>query len=304
MRRLWSLLSTTKKKEENTKRIELRQITDPLMLGVKLSYLASFLDLATIANGEGFVLFTEKVKQITKEMKHKHRSLAMYLFENEETRHLVSTKAEVFVSYAWSGGVDATMKALQAHFTGSDPFVWMDVAIVDQHAAEHTILEFNQWAKTFRESLIQIGKAVLVLAPGQKPIATTRSWCCFEWTVIQQVGITYEYCVDPQDEEKLIAGMENGDIGFSTYMDLFSGINVEKAEAFKASDRASILALMKEIGILKVNDMIMKALKEWLVNVNKKGIEQIGDKKTKEGAYLFNARGAMHQALVSLWKVC
>jgi hypothetical protein len=281
--------------------MEVRKITDPLMMGVKLSYLASFLDLATTAKGAGFVVFVEKVKQITKTMKHKHRSLAMHLYENEETRHLVSTHAEIFVSYAWSGGVGATMKALQAQFKDTDPFVWMDVAIVDQHDAEHAVLEFHQWAETFRKSLTQIGKAVLVLAPGEKPIATTRSWCCFEWTVIQQVGISYEYCVDPQDEENLIKRMENG-MGFSGFNDLFAGINVEKAEAFKASDKASILVLMKEIGILKVNDMIMKALKEWLVNVNEKGLKRMGETKTKEGSYLFNARGALHMALVSCGK--
>jgi hypothetical protein len=175
----------------------------------------------------------------------------------------------------------------------------MDVAIVDQHAAEHTTIDFHKWAKTFRDSLTQIGKAVLVLAPGEKPIATTRSWCCFEWTVIQQVEIPYAYCVDPQDEENLIKEMEEG-MGFADFNDLFAEINVEEAEAFKPSDQASILVLMKEIGILKVNDMIMNALKEWLVTVNEKGVKRLGESKTKEGAYLLNARGAVHRVLVSL----
>jgi hypothetical protein len=192
------------------------------------------------------------------------------LYTNQDTSHLASNKAEVFVSYAWAGGFGATMKALQAHFLNTDPYVWMDVAIVDQHAAEHTDIDFHQWSKIFRKSLTKIGKAVLVLAPGEKPIATTRSWCCFEWTVIQQVGIPYEYCVDPQDEENLIKKIEDGTVGSATFNSLFNGINVEKAEAFKLSDQTSILVLMKEIGILKVNDMIMKALKQWLVKVTEK----------------------------------
>jgi tetratricopeptide (TPR) repeat protein len=271
---------------------------DPLMMGVKLSYLVSFLEKDDISDNPSFVVFAEKVKRMTKNMR-KDRSLALFLYNNMKTRHLVSTRADVFVSYAWNGGVRATMKALQSHFSDTDPFVWMDVAIVDQYAAEHAVIEFHQWAKTFRESLTQIGKAVLVLAPGEKPIATTRSWCCFEWTVIQQVGIPYEYCVDPQDEENLIKKMENG-MGFADFNNLFSGINVEKAEAFKDSDQASILVLMKEIGILKVNDMIMNALKEWLLSVNQKGINQLGEKQTIEGAYLMNARGALHDRLVRL----
>jgi hypothetical protein len=267
-------------------------INNFLMMGVKLSYLASFpVDL-----NKEFNVFANEVKNMTKNLTG-HRSLAMYLYENPETRRLVSTQAEVFVSYAWSGGIGATMKALQEHFKDSDPFIWMDVAIVDQHAAEHATIDFHQWAKTFRESLIQIGKAVLVLAPAEKPIATTRSWCCFEWTIIQQMGIPYAYCVDPQDEENLINRMEHG-MGFAAFNDLFAGINIEKAEAFKDTDQASILALMKEIGLLKVNDMIMKSLKEWLVNVNKTGVKRIGDSITKEGCNLLNAAGALHHALV------
>jgi hypothetical protein len=62
-------------------------------------------------------------------------------------------KAEYFVSYAWSGGYEETMKALTGHFKSKgtvSPFVWMDIAMIDQHAAANTDVDFAVWSKTFR----------------------------------------------------------------------------------------------------------------------------------------------------------
>jgi len=172
----------------------------------------------------------------------------------------------------------------------------MDVSMVDQHAAAETDLEFKTWSKTFQDSLKQIGKALLVLTPGEKPVAIGRSWCCFEWVCIKQSGIKPEYCVKPQDVENLITRMENG-MSFADFNNLFAGINVEKAEAFKPSDQASILQLMRETGVKEVNDIIMLSLKEWLLNVATEG-EKRARFGTKEGTNILNAKASLHQALV------
>jgi len=169
--------------------------------------------------------------------------------------------------------------------------------MVDQHAAEHTETDFHMWAKTFRSSLKEIGKALLVLTPGEKPIAIQRSWCCFEWVCIKQTGIPFEYCVNPEDVENLITRMESG-IGIASFNNLFAGINVEKAKAFKPTDQASILNLMVKIGVKEVNDVIMFSLKHWLLQVAGEG-EERAKHGTVEGTYLLHAKAALHQALVS-----
>ena len=56
------------------------------------------------------------------------------------------------------------MDALIDHVGEGDACVRMDIAMVEQHnAAATTHVEFETWSKTFRESLKQIGKALLVL---------------------------------------------------------------------------------------------------------------------------------------------
>lgn len=95
------------------------------------------------------------------------------------------------------------MDALSKHFECKpSPFLWMDVAIVDQYGSS-TKLAFSDWAKVFRQGVQRIDKAVLVLTPAKKPICVTRSWCCFEWTLIKTNNIPYEYYVNPKDAEEL-----------------------------------------------------------------------------------------------------
>jgi hypothetical protein len=227
-----------------------------------------------------------------------NRALVSFLSQNPETKHLVG-KADYFVSYAWSGGYVETMNALANHFKSKDaasPFVWMDIAMIDQHVAANTDLDFVVWSRTFKDSLKQIGKALLVLTPGEKPIAISRSWCCFEWACIKQAGIPFEYCVNPTDVERLITRMEAG-MGFAAFNTLFAGINVEKASAFKPSDQAAILKLMLEIGLKEVNDIVMFSLKDWLLQVTRDGETRV-KQGTKEGVHLLNAKASLHYALV------
>ena len=265
---------------------------DPLIMGISFNFLASL----PVDPSASFHDVCTYVKEVTKN-NGGYRSLAMHLSSQAATKHFVSNIATHFVSYAWSGGYGATMKALSSHFKETNPFVWMDLAIIDQHAAVETNINFEQWTKTFRESLVKIGQAVLVLTPGEKPIAIGRSWCCFEWSCITELGISFEYCVDPQDANELISRMNNG-MGVADFNNLFAGIDVEKAQAFKPFDQESILLLMKQIGIVRVNDIVMKSLKEWLLKVNAEGVRRLGEEQTEAAASMLSSRGALHQALV------
>jgi hypothetical protein len=268
---------------------------DPRMLGVSLRYLSSLPIAREASFNEACSFVKEKTRQMTG-----YRSLAMFLQQDRRTRHFVRNKPNVFVSYAWKGGWGATMDALTQHFEDSlyKTFVWMDFAVIDQHAAETTNIDFEEWRETFKSNLLAIGRAILVLAPGEKPIAISRSWCCFEWVVIAESGIPFEYCVPQDDVAKLIMKMQYG-MGFAHFNDLFAAINVEKAEAFKPSDQEAILELMRKVGIVKVNDIVMKSLKAWCLNVVKEAISNAAD-GTRQKANALNACADLHRCLVSL----
>ena len=288
----------TVRTDDDTSQLSLQNETliarEFLTLGVSLEVLSSL----PVDPEADFNTVCEEIKKRTERTKG-NRSLASHLSHDPKTSHLVG-EADYFVSYAWRGKFGATMNALVKHFEGkATPFVWMDIAMVDQHAAMTINLDFDGWSSTFKQSLQQIGKALLVLTPGEKPIAITRSWCCFEWTCIKQSGIPFEYCVDPKDVEQLTKRMESG-ISFADFNNLFAGINVEKATAWKESDQAAILEKMREIGVKQVNDVIMVSLKNWLLEVATQG-EKRATKGTREGTCLLSAKATLHNALVSSW---
>ncbi len=201
----------------------------------------------------------------------------------------VKDVAEVFISYAWNGDWGATMNAIQSKYPKGDVFIWMDIACINQHVTED--LDFIRWKQVFEGNLQVIGKALVVMIPAEKPIATSRSWCTFEWAVIKQVGIPFDYCVDPADKERLITKMQKGMAGFEK---IFSGIDVENAKAFKPSDQHAILDVLKEIGIVKVNDVVMHSLKNFLLDIC---IEAERRATPAQLFFVWNTRGNLHGVL-------
>ena len=284
----------SEKKEEvlSTQKNEALIPKDFLTMGVSLDVL----EYLPIDPEGDFNDVCKEIKTWTEKTKG-NRSLASHLLQDPKTKHLVG-KADYFVSYAWTGKFGATMNALTKHFEGKPtPFVWMDVAMVDQHTAATTTLDFEDWSRTFKGSLERIGKALLVLTPGQKPIAISRSWCCFEWVCIKQTNIHFEYCVNPADIDHLIQEMRTGKVGFDYFNTLFAGINIEKATAWKTEDQDAILKLMKKVGVKEVNDVIMFSLKDWLLQVATEG-EKHAKKGTTEGTHLLKSKASLHEALV------
>jgi hypothetical protein len=303
MRRLTALFSPKCRKNvsKDTKPALQRQVSvnNEALIGQEFATLGvslAFLNSLSVSPDASFEVVRDEVVKMTVKTKG-NRSLASHLMQDPKTKHLVG-KADYFVSYAWSGGFGATMNALTKHFEGkASPFVWMDIAMVDQHAAANTDVDFSMWSHTFKESLKRIGHALLVLSPGEKPIAISRSWCCFEWVCIKQAGIPFEYCVNPDDVEKLIEFMESG-MGYTDFNNIFADINVEKARAFKSSDQEAILQLMREIGVKEVNDVVMLSVKHWLLSAASQSEKRV-KQGTKEGVFLLNAKACLHQALVS-----
>ena len=76
---------------------------------------------------------------------------------------------------------------------------------------------------------------------------------------------------------------------------------MEKSEAFSTTDREAILGYLQKIGVRKVNDMVLNALKRWLVTVNQQGLDgHDNDAVNLERQYLLMARGELHKVLVGL----
>ena len=112
-------------------------------------------------------------------------------------------KATVFVSHIWANSYIELVEALEAWLAKTDrngtaeEYFWVDNFIINQHEKEQS---FDWWANTFKQSLADIGRAVMVMHPWNAPVYTTRAWCLFELFSLVDLNVrhTRSYCLPPR----------------------------------------------------------------------------------------------------------
>lgn len=269
--------------------------------GVQLKHLSEI----PVDPNSKFYTACDYIKDQTKDMDDSmYKSYANFLLQNDSTKHLVKAQADAFISYAWGGAFGSTMEAVKEQFKDEleTTFIWMDFVIVDQHAASTSNVNFDEWCQVFKSNLLKTKRAVLVLTPGHEPLALSRSWCCFEWVTVLDSNIQFDICVPPIDFDDFVKRVTTEVVGTSVFSMIWKNINVERAKANKQSDQDAILLKMKEIGLVKVNDIVMNSTKKWLENVLEVARMRV-TKGTREEILVMNSSGSLYHELVS-WGSC
>ena len=273
------------------------------IMGISLSHLRSLLDKLGISKGEqrklNFYDVTKKIKQITENLANsQNRSYVCYVeIQDNEPESKIGV-AEYFVSYAWGGNFLHTVQALVDHFQDKNPYLFFDFVCLDQHKIAETNgkMTFDCLEAQFRLTLSRIGKAVIVLTPGQNPLARSRCWCCFEWAQLKLLSIEHWYCVPQEDVLTLIQEMKVGKITFDYYNNIFASIDVMKAIASNETDQKNILKLIQNLGVVQVNDIVLNSIKDWFIKVCKQALQDPTITAT-ENVTILNSYGAIHEAL-------
>jgi len=231
-------------------------------------------------------LCNEFIKPMTK-----NKSYAEYLMLNRKTRRFVKPKADFFVSYAWSLTFGQMLNALE----GLSGFAWIDVLALNQNSS--TSLSADELRGVFGEALKKIGKVYMIATPWRKPVLVTRIWCVFEQYMASELGVDVELLLSKKEKEDIKRAMKiNGGLSHADLQDMFSRINVVKAEAREPADQAAILGLLKGKET-KVNDMTKARIKEWLVKVVREFDFVEG---SRESVNAGNSIGEMLKAMVCL----
>ena len=273
------------------------------IIGISLSHLRSLLDVLGISKDEqpklNFYVVTEKIKQITENLaKNQNRSYVCYVEIQDNKPESKVGVAEYFVYYAWGGNFLHTVQALVDHFQDKNPYLFVDFVCLDQHKIAETNgkMTFEELEAEFSLTLNKIGKAVIVLTPGQNPLARNRCWCCFEWAQLKLLGIEHWYCVPQEDALTLIQEMKVGRITYDYYNNIFASIDVMKATAWNETDQKNILKLIQNLGETKVNDIVLNSIKDWFIKVCKQALQDPGITAT-ENVMILNSYGSIHEAL-------
>jgi len=122
-------------------------------------------------------------------------------------------KANVFVSHAWRNNFLSDLVAAiesflkeQTLISVPDWYFWIDIFVVPQHVdppenqtGEEQAINFQIFSDGFQLALQDIGRALIVLSPWNKPDWMFRIWCLFEFYVMTKFNVPYEFVL-PQEQ--------------------------------------------------------------------------------------------------------
>ena len=144
--------------------------------------------------------------------------------------------ATVFGSHTWSGRFLDLVAALESKYGGrAEERIWLDVMVVPQNDCDKPRGD-SVWYDAFERALRETGRIAVVLAPFDRPVYLTRSWCLFEFLVAMKLGLAMDMVLAPVEEERLVAFLTRG----GQFLELFSLIDFGAAEASVAEDRERI----------------------------------------------------------------
>jgi hypothetical protein len=142
------------------------------------------------------------------------------------------TAPSLFISHAWKGRffklADEVLAYAQKSGLSDDYAVWMDMWAVNQHYSNDFSKNQNHDdVMAFQEVLQTCLNGTLVVCDFEKCETQSRAWCLFEWDWTMYYHGREALQFTGLSKEEAEAGRE--------------GIDVEKAECFKAEDKEMIL---------------------------------------------------------------
>ncbi|EGD78576.1 mbre TPR repeat protein [Salpingoeca rosetta] len=178
-------------------------------------------------------------------------------------------KATVFVSHAWRYKIADVLNVLlefakeQARKEDSKPvFFWFDLFMNNQNANVTANLPQEWWSTTFKESIANIGRVLLVLMPWRDPVPLTRAWCLWEiFCGISNEGTEVNIRL-PKSEEKALEDAIQDE--YEAVTDTLVRVQAQRAEAFNPRDKDMIFeAIQNGVGFGALNQAVKDQLRAW-----------------------------------------
>jgi tetratricopeptide (TPR) repeat protein len=188
-------------------------------------------------------------------------------------------RANVFISHAYDYTFIKVVEAVRAwearQPAGSGPFFYyFDLLVVNQHG-QGAVVPFEALRDEFGGGVRGIGRTLLFL-DWHAPIALQRAWCVFEIFTSLDVAAEFQVIMAPSDEASFEAALVDD---LASLVQKTCVIDAEAAEAREPCDLANIQAVIRERegGFLAVNQLIVGALKEWMVSTGTRALDRIAD---------------------------
>ena len=186
------------------------------------------------------------------------------------------SQATVFCSHAWAYELDLSLDTLEAYAAQQEEpdkvYFWFDLFTNDQHNAP--TMPQLWWKTTFQQAIETIGTVCLILSPWRDPRPLTRAWCLWELLCAVR-GKSKLHVLLPPSESSSFKLALNED--FDSIIAALSKVDVARAEAWRAADKEMIHgAVSATIGFSDLNTLLIKHLRNWLVEESVAALEEVG----------------------------
>jgi hypothetical protein len=118
-----------------------------------------------------------------------------------------------------------------------------------------------------------------------------------ELFTIFQNNIPHVVVADAEEEENFVHNITKGMYNLAKFNIIFSSINVETTKTTSPDDLVKIIARLREIGAVKVNNLLMDVVKGKLEEFHRLSLERIQPDSLEE-SHALNSQGMLYQALV------
>ncbi|EGD83401.1 mbre TPR repeat protein [Salpingoeca rosetta] len=209
----------------------------------------------------------------------------------KQSSHEHVGKATVFVSHAWRYKIAEVLNVLlefaeeqRVRKEDSQPvFFWFDLFMNNQNANVTANLPQEWWSTTFKESIANIGRVLLVLMPWRDPVPLTRAWCLWEiFCGISNEGTEVNIRL-PNSEEKALEEAIQGE--YEAVTDTLVRVQAQRAEAFNPRDKDMIFEAIQEgVGFAALNQAVKDQLRAWCLEKAVAAVEVMqarGEDKTE-----------------------
>ena len=199
--------------------------------------------------------------------------------------------ANLFVSHAWSynfmedliDGLCASLEQQQAPLEGW--FLWIDIFVVcqwvDPPKARDSVAaaqNFKIFSQAFLNVLKEIGRAVFILSPWDRPVWMERVWCLFEFYVVWLHQLQFEFIMPPSQSKRFLVSLGEEQ---SDFLNLVSRMDIQKASAYSQYDEHQIKGLVQTDlgGFSKLNESVICAVRDFCVETSKNALRDMSEEE-------------------------
>ena len=208
--------------------------------------------------------------------------------------------ANLFVSHAWSysfmedliDGLCASLEQQQVPPEGW--FLWIDIFVVSQWLDPPKVGDsvaaarnFKIFSKSFLDVLKEIGRAVFILSPWDRPVWMERVWCLFEFYVVWLHRLQFEFIMPPSQSKRFLLSLGEKQ---SDFLNLVSRMDIQKASAYSQYDEDQIKSLVQTDlgGFSKLNETVICAVRNFCVETSKSALRAMSKEEKSSNLLLEN----------------